>query len=420
MSPRERPGAPPRGARAGLLLPAILAGLSMIGPFSTDTPFPAFPQMRAEFGVGADEMQLVVSAYLLAFGAMSLFHGPISDAVGRKPVIIGGVTAYALASLGAALSPDLTVLVICRVVQGATAGGGIIVSRTVIRDLYAGAEAQRLMSRIMMIFGLGPALAPVVSGLLLQVGPWPVIFYFQMAMGLVLVALVIPLLPETHPRAARVPLSPRGLLATLGRIARDGVFLRLAWTASLVQASWFLYIVSATLVVADLLGRGETDYWVLFLPIVIGVVAGSWLSARSAGRLGGRVVVAAGCGLALGGGVLNVALAAASATARLPYAVIGPAVMALGASIAYPTLQLALLDRFPAHRGSAASVGTCINLVFSAVLAATLAPALATSLLGLALGSLGLAVGSVLLGGIHLVLSRRPLPTPSDPDELPP
>ena len=154
----------PADRRVRWLVPLILAGLSMLGPFSIDTPFPAFPAMARDFDVTSADMQLVVSAYLVAFGLMSPFHGPLSDALGRKPVIIGGVVLYAAASIGCALSPDLATLLVFRVLQGLSAGGGVIVSRTIIRDVYEGPEAQRLMSRVMLIFGIAPAIAPVIGG----------------------------------------------------------------------------------------------------------------------------------------------------------------------------------------------------------------------------------------------------------------
>lgn len=121
--------------------------LSMIGPFSIDTPFPAFDEMRVALRVDSDQLQLVVTAYMLAFAAMSIFHGPLSDALGRRPVILGSIAVYVVASIGCALAPSLGWLLVGRVVQGLSAGGSTIVSRTVIRDVFDGPQAQRLMSR---------------------------------------------------------------------------------------------------------------------------------------------------------------------------------------------------------------------------------------------------------------------------------
>ena len=133
--------------RAGVLLTLILAGLSMFGPFNVDAPLPAFGEMGAEFHVEPAAMQLVVSVYLLAFALMSLLHGPISDAVGRRPVMLIGIGVYVVASIGCALSTSLTMLLVFRMFQGFAAGAGQIIARTVIRDLFEGAEAQRLIAR---------------------------------------------------------------------------------------------------------------------------------------------------------------------------------------------------------------------------------------------------------------------------------
>lgn len=405
------------GRRAQVVIPIVLAGLSMLGPFSIDTPFPAFPQMRTDFGATSGQMQWVVSAYLFAFGAMSLFHGPISDALGRKPVIIYGVGAYAVASLAAAFAPNLAFLLACRVIQGACAGGGVVVSRTVIRDLFEGATAQRLMSRVAMIFGLAPAVAPIIGGLLLRIAPWRGIFLFMALFALVMIAAVVLLLPETHPRERRTPLRLRDLLRSLAEVARDGSYQRIAGMTALAGAAWFVYVGGAAILMSDLLGRGETDYWMLFVPLISGVILGSWISGRAAGRIGGRALVAGGFALALVGGLVNLAIT--SVTDAFPYVVVGPAVMSLGFSIGFPTTQLAMLDLFPRNRGSAASLSTFLMLTLNSVIAALVVPLVSQSVRHLAAASLTLIVAGVLVGGLHLALSRRPWRTPPDQHDLP-
>jgi DHA1 family bicyclomycin/chloramphenicol resistance-like MFS transporter len=267
--PRSSPG------RAGALLTLVLAGMSMLGPFSIDTPFPAFAQMRGDFGVGAEQMQLVVSAYMLAFAVMTPFHGPLSDAIGRKPVIIGALTAYAMASVGCALSPNLSVLLFFRVLQGLSAGGSTIIGRTIIRDLFDGPEAQRMMSRVMMIFGLAPAVAPIIGGLLLRVGPWPAIFWFIGGFALLLGAAVVAVIPETHPAERRRPLRLGPMLSDLWQVARSGEFERMSWAITVVFAGQFIYIGAAAIFVVDLLGKGEGDFWMFFVPMISGVIVGS-------------------------------------------------------------------------------------------------------------------------------------------------
>ena len=167
----------------GWLFLVTLAGLGMIGPFSIDTIFPAFAQLGEQWGASEIALQQIISVYLLAFAAMSLFHGPLSDALGRRPVVIAGLVVYTAASIGCALSPNLTVLLAFRVLQGFSAGAGQIIGRAMVRDVFADAQAQRTMAHIAMIFGLAPALAPIVGGWVLIAGDWRGIFWFLVGLG---------------------------------------------------------------------------------------------------------------------------------------------------------------------------------------------------------------------------------------------
>ena len=405
--------------RAGWLLTCVLAAMAMIGPFSIDTPFPAFATMRADFGVGVDAMQLVVSAYMFAFAVMTPLHGPISDAVGRRPVILGGLAVYVLASIGCALSPTLPVLLGFRVLQGLCAGASTIIGRTIVRDLFEGAQAQRVMSQVMMIFGLAPAIAPIVGGWLLRLGPWPLIFWFIAAFSAVLAVAVAVLVPETHPPERRRPLRLGGMLRDLGHVARDGQFLRMSGAITFAFAGQFLYIGAAAIFVVDLLGKGEGDFWVFFVPMISGVVVGAWISGRAAGRVSGRRLVAAALTLSVAAALLGIVLAAVFGPV-LPWAVVGPALIALGTGTAFPTVQIALLDRFPDMRGAAASMAGVMPLMLNAVLAAVLAPRVTGTVVQLAVTSAVLVVLGWTCWAWHLHSSRTPITPPPDPKPLEP
>lgn len=388
-------------------IPAVLALLSMIGPFSIDTPFPAFPEMAADLDVDAKALQLVVTVYLGAFAAMSMFHGPLSDAIGRRPVIIGSISVYVAASIGCALAPSLGLLLACRCLQGLSAGGATIVSRTVIRDLFEGETAHRLMSRVAVIFGVAPAIAPVVGGGLLQVGPWPLVFLFQAALGIGLIAAVLAFLPESHPAERRVPLHAGEVLAGIVEVGRSAAAQRLAWTTALFFGAQFLYIGGAAIFVVDLLGQGELDFWKLFAPMIGCMMLGSWICGRAAGRASLRRVVTTGYAIGVVGGLVGVGFGASPLEATLPWAVVGPSLIALGNGMAYPTVQLILLDLFPARRGSVASFAAFSALLFNAVGASLLTPFVSTSVLGLALTALVLVVIGQALWSWHCVIEDR-------------
>ena len=184
-------------------LAVLLACLGMLGPFSIDTYMPAFTGIARSIGATPVEMQQTLSAYLFGFAFMNLFHGALSDSFGRRPVVLWGMAVFTLASAGCALSQSIGALVFFRALQGMSAGAGIVVSRAVIRDMFPPAEAQRVMSQVTIYFGVAPAIAPMVGGLLFVHAGWHAIFWFLTARRRGAVDRQLQLLPETlHAHAA--------------------------------------------------------------------------------------------------------------------------------------------------------------------------------------------------------------------------
>ena len=365
----------------------LLGGLAMFGPFSIDTIFPAFPQMAAQLGADKIAMQQTISVYLLAYALMSIVHGPLSDAIGRRRVILGGLLVFTLASVGCALSFDLKTLLFFRALQGLSAGVGLIVGRAAIRDLYQGDDAQRLMSQVSMIFGIAPAIAPIVGGWILGWGAWPVIFWFLAGFSVLLLLSTALWLPETHPREARVALAPRRMLRDYVYIFLNPRFQRLAAASSLTFAGLFLYIASAPAFVMELLQLNERQFGWLFIPTIGGMTLGAYVSGRAAGRISGVRQVGIGfacCGVAALG---NVGYNAWVTTMTLPWAVLPIAVAAFGVALIFPIITLAILDMYPRQRGSSSSLQAFTSLVLNALVAGVLSPLLSHHGLHLALAA---------------------------------
>lgn len=398
--PPEQPtsGAP---ARATLLLTATLASLAMIGPFTIDTVFPGFEAIGRDFRVDAAGLQQITSVYLLTFAVMSVFHGPLSDALGRKRVMITGLLGYTVASVLCALAPSMGVLLVGRAVQGVFAGAATIVSRAVIRDLFSGAEAQRLMAQVMMIFAIAPAIAPVIGGEILRFGPWHWIFWFVAGYGILAAVLTAVVLPETLPPADRTPVRVGAILGGLWQVARSWRFERLAFCSAFTFSSYFLYVVAAPIIVVDLLGRGEQDFWILFVPMIGGMVVGSLLTRRLAGRVPTDTLLDRTMAGLVAAAAVNVVLCLVAPS--VPWVLVGPAAMGVALGIAFPVQQLALLDLFPHHRGSAASMASFASLLFNALLAGAISPLVTGTLLSTAVTSAAFA----LLGTALWVWHRR-------------
>jgi DHA1 family bicyclomycin/chloramphenicol resistance-like MFS transporter len=385
----------------------ILGGLAMFGPFSIDTVFPAFPVMASDLGVGKVAMQQTISVYLLGYAAMSLLHGPISDAIGRRKVLLAGIVVFILASVGAALSTQMGAMLGFRALQGLSAGVGLIVGRAVVRDCLHGDDAQRLMSHISMIFGIAPAIAPVIGGVVLGWSNWHGIFWFLALFGVVLLALTAWGLPETHPPQNRVRLHPVGLARSYGAMLASRKFRLLALVGTFNFGALFLYIASAPAFVIDLLGLGEQDFVWFFAPTIAGMMLGAFVSGRSAGRISGQRLVAWGFGFCGAAAVYNIAYNALVASPSLPWAVLPTAVGAFGIALVFPIVTLTILDRYPRARGSASSMQAFVGLLSNAAIAGVLSPMVSGNGLHLALASSAFSLVAFALWRWYLSHSLR-------------
>ena len=390
----------PEQRRATRGIAALLASLSALGPFSIDTYLPAFPDIASTLGASQLDVQQTLSVYLLSFAVMTLWHGAISDRFGRRRVILWALALFGLASLGCVFASRIEHLWFWRAMQGISAGAGIVISRAIVRDLYDGAAAQRLMSQITMMFALAPAIAPLIGGWLQVLLGWRAIFAFLVLATLALFVACWYLLPETLPAEKRQSLRPAYLGRTYWQVLTSPPFLLACLALSMNFAGFFIYVLSAPVFLMQHLGLPETAFLWLFGPAMGGLMAGSWTSGRLAGKLSLNRSIALGYGImsaaALGNLLLNL-----GATPALPWAVAPLFVYTFGMSLAMPCLTIFALDPFPAQRGLAASCQTFLQSGFNGLAAALIAPMLWGSTRSLALG-----MGGLMLAGGLAALAR--------------
>jgi len=379
--------AAPRSRLDPVPLAVLLALLAMFGPFTIDAFFPAFHAVQRELDATPWQMQQTISVYLVAYAVMSLFHGPVSDAVGRRRVILVGVTGFLFASIGCAMSRSIGQLLLFRALQGVFTGAGLIVGRAIVRDLYDGPQAQKVMAMITLFFGVAPALAPVVGGLVFQVADWHAVFWFLALYGAALLFLCLRVLPETHPPEARTAFRPAPLLAAYRSMALDGRFLLLAAGTGFNFGAFFLYISSAPAFVEQLLGLGTLGYPWFFVPAIAGMMTGAALSNRFAGRISPRRTVAIGYLIMATAMAANLIYNALAPRLTVPWAVLPIAVNSIGISLVFPTLSIKMLDRFPRNRGTASSLQAFVWGLMTGGIAGVLSPMLSYAGMPLAIGA---------------------------------
>jgi DHA1 family bicyclomycin/chloramphenicol resistance-like MFS transporter len=381
-----------RGPRWTLAL--LLASLSSLGPFAIDTYLPAFPGMAVDLSASAVQMQQTLSTYLFGFAVMNLFHGALSDSLGRRPVVLAAMVVFTIASVGCALSPSIGWLLFWRTVQGLSAGGGMVIGRAVIRDLFPPAQAQRVMSQVTIFFGVAPAVAPLVGGWVFVFLGWPSVFWFLALVGAVLCAVMWRQLPESLHVSQRQPLHVSHLLSGYWKLGASARFLALALASSLPFNGMFLYVLSAPVWLGELLQLAPTDFFWFFMLSVGGIMSGAWLSGRLAGGIRPAAQIRLGFLIMLGISVLNVGLSAV-----LPphpgWALWPVAVYSFGWSVMTPSVTLLLLDLVPERRGMASSVQSFISAVLNGLVAGVLAPLVMHSSLALALASAALMLGGL-------------------------
>lgn len=356
----------------------VIAGLAALGPFSIDTYFPSFPALASHFGVSEIKVQSTLSLYLAALAGMNLFHGALSDAFGRRRIILASLGVYTLTAFGCLMAPNFAWLLGLRVIQGLAGGAGMIVSRALIRDCFDGAEAQKFMAEVTVVSGLGPVLAPILGGWLHVWFGWRGPFCFLSLLGTLLWCACQFGLPESLPRHRRQSFHPAPLFKSYVRTISHPAFLLLCLTLAFGGGGFLIYVATASDVAIHILGLSGTQFGWLFIPIVSGMILGSVASGRFAGTTPPARFVNCGFTLMALGAVLNIAVCLGQSP-RVPWAVLPLAFYTFGFALLAPVVTIETLDLFPERKGLASSLQGFIHTLVFALIAGPIAPLVARS-----------------------------------------
>jgi MFS transporter, DHA1 family, multidrug resistance protein len=356
--------------------------LAALAPFAIDTYLPAFHAMGASLNASDLHIQQSLAVYLLPYAIMTLWHGAISDSIGRIATIKWGLSIFVLASIGCAFAPNVETLWFFRALQGASGGAGNTVARAMVRDLFEGAQAQRVMATVQMLFGLAPAVAPIIGGLLLGFH-WQSIFIFLAIYAAITLWAAVKYLPETMPPQKRLKLSAHNVLASYKTIFSDSEFAKLCISLGAVFAAFFVYVLGSPTFLGKLLGFSPQQYGYFFVSTVTGMIIGSYLSRRAAGKYAAKKVLKVAYTWMFVVVLVNVVICSALPINPI-YNILPVALFNIGMGLVMPIISIAALDRHPKIRGTAASGQAFVQMLISTVSAGIIVPLVWSSVFGLA------------------------------------
>lgn len=360
-----------------LAMTVMLALLAALGPLSTDMYLPSLPAIARELRATTAGTQLTLSAFLIGFAVGQFVYGPVSDKVGRRPVLIAGLGIFVLASLACALAPTIDLLVMARFCQALGAAGPIVLARAMVRDLYEGSRAGRELSRMGAIMGLVPALAPMLGGVLQGAFGWRANFAAAVLFGLGLAAAVLSVMPETLPTRPPGPISFAAMLKSFRVLLRRPAYRVYVGLAGLSYGGLFAFISGSSFVLQGIYGLTEIAFAFSFAFCVLGYIGGTILAQRLVGLRGLDGTIAAGVSCLALGGLTMLALVLAALPS--PWAILLPmALYTAGVGLTLPSAQAAAMTPFPERAGAASSLLGIFQMGFAALVGVALGHALGT------------------------------------------
>ncbi|HEX6828883.1 MAG TPA: multidrug effflux MFS transporter [Burkholderiales bacterium] len=375
---------------------ALLALMGLLNSFGSDLFIPALRAMTADLGATPWQAQQTVSLFFIASAFMSLWHGALADAFGRRPTILASLAVLGIAALGCVVAERVGQLWGLRILQGMAAGSGMVISRAIVGDLHKGFAAQHLLSRIMMVQTASLIAIPMIGGWLTLAFGWRSIFVCIAGITLMLGLANWRWLPETLPGDRRHSLHPALLWRSYRQVLASPSFLRLSLAHVANWTSMTMYVVAAPAIVIGLLGRSEADIWLVYLPIALGLLAGFVIFSHLVRRLGTAELLTFAYGVLALAVAFNLALCWLFAPGLLH--LVPLFIYSLGMALALPLLLERALEPVRDRAGVASSCQTFLQFAAMGLAAGLLVPLLWDSALKLALGTSGItALGALFL-----------------------
>lgn len=344
----------------------VLGALTALGPFTIDLYLPAFPLLETDFDTTSAAVQLTLTGTMIGFAIGQLLVGPLSDKVGRRVPLIVVTALHVLASIAAALAPDLLLLGGARVVMGIGAAAGGVVAMAIVRDLFGGRRLVVMLSRLALVSGVAPVVAPLVGSWLLGVMPWRGIFIVLAVYGAIMLVSTTFLIPETLPPARRQERGATTVWQRYRSVFSDRVFVGVLVIGGMTFSGLFSYLSASPFLFQETHGLDAQQYGALFAVNSLGVVTGVQAASRLAARFGPQWV------LAFSTAVLLLSGTAIIVTDQLGLGLWGTVVplfvFMTSCGFSFPCIQVLALDRHGKAAGTAASVlGACNNGVAAVV-----------------------------------------------------
>lgn len=390
------------------MLALLLGALSAFPAMTIDLYLPGMPTMARDLGASAGMVQLSVTVFVVGLAAGQVVVGPLSDAWGRRPLVLAGLATYVVGSLACLVAPTVGWLVAARVVQSLGAAAASVLARAVARDHFEGISMTRFLSALMLVNGVATVLGPIVGGQLLMVASWRTVFLVLTVAGAALLVVVACLLPESLPAAHRRPARLGDTLGSFARLCRDADYVRHVVVGALMFASMFAYISGSSFALQDTYGLSAQQYSAVFAVNAVGLLVLGQVNGILVGRVASERALL-GASLLLGAAAGAGVLVAVVTSAPLPWllACLFLLVATLGPVLANTT-SLALSPH-PDAAGTAASLQGVVQYLVSGVVASAMSVAGHDS--ASATIAMGVAVATSAVAALVLFVSRLTYPT---------